>query len=242
MIKSTMMFIVTVLALAAPAMAFGRSGLALGKPAVAARSVDQIPVAFGSAQKTEQQQRKKDVIVVKNALRQMANWNDIWDDGYGYGGGMRGGYYGGGYGGIRLRRDIPSRDVSSYPVRSGSDVWRDDFLFPYRSYGGGYGYGGMRSRRYARGGYGGYYGGGYGDGYYGGYGGMGYGRGYGGGYGYYDSPYDYSYSNRNNFPELRGMGYRRRYSRDYYPYYGYGGYGGGYGMGYGGGYGGYGKE
>lgn len=88
----------------------------------------------------DQAPRKKDVIVVKNYLREIANWNDVWDD---YG--MYGGYGRGGYGGLRLRRDVPSRDVSSLPVRSGSDVWRDDFVFPYRSYGGGYGYGGETS-------------------------------------------------------------------------------------------------
>lgn len=33
-------------------------------------------------------------MVVKNALREFANWNDVWDGDYGYGGGgygMRGG-------------------------------------------------------------------------------------------------------------------------------------------------------
>jgi len=57
-------------------------------------------------------------------------------------GGMGGG---GGYGGgLALRRDIPSRDVSSLPVLSGSDVWRDDWSFPMTSYGGQRGgYGGM---------------------------------------------------------------------------------------------------
>jgi len=74
------------------------------------------------------------VIVTKNALREFANWNDVWD---GYGGGYGG--YGGGYGGMRLRRDIPSRDVAGFNVRSGSDVWRDDYLFPMTSYYGGYG-------------------------------------------------------------------------------------------------------
>ena len=36
----------------------------------------------------------------------------------------------GGSGGLALRRDIPSRDVSSVPILSGSDVWRDDWSFP----------------------------------------------------------------------------------------------------------------
>merc|ERR1712176_628708 len=113
----------------------------------------------------------------------------------------RSGYRRGGYGGsgLALRRDIPSRDVSSYPVLSGSDVWRDDWSFPMTSYN--RGNGGMR--RY--GGYGGYgrgYGG-YGMGY-GGYG-MGYGgygMGYGGGYGGYGG-YGLGYSNSNNYPETR---------------------------------------
>lgn len=37
-------------------------------------------------------------------------------------------------GGLALRRDIPSRDVSSYPVLSGSDVWRDDWSLPMTTY------------------------------------------------------------------------------------------------------------
>ena len=37
-------------------------------------------------------------------------------------------------GGLALRRDIPSRDVSSMPVLSGSDVWRDDWSFPMTVY------------------------------------------------------------------------------------------------------------
>jgi len=80
---------------------------------------------------------------------------------------------------------------------------------------GGYGYGGYGG--YGRGGYGGY--GGYGGGY-----GMGYGGGYGGGYGL-------GYSNMNNYPETREFRARRRYSRDYYPNYGYGGVSGSMGGG-----------
>jgi len=84
---------------------------------------------------------------LSNALREFANWNDVWDGDYGYGGyggmGGMGGYgpyrsgyrRGGGYGsGLALRRDIPSRDVSSSPVLSGSDVWRDDWSFPMTAY------------------------------------------------------------------------------------------------------------
>ena len=52
--------------------------------------------------------------------------------------------------GLALRRDVPSRDVSSTPVLSGSDVWRDDWSFPMTLYNRGYG----SSRRYARDGYG----------------------------------------------------------------------------------------
>ena len=145
MLKSTMMFLLTVLAVASPVAAFSTGGLTvLGKPA-AVNSVDNV-AAFSPVQNFDQQTRRKDIVVVKNYLRDIANYNDVWDGGYGgYGGYGMGGYGGGGrmgYGGLRLRRDIPSRDVSSFPVRSGSDVMRDDFLFPYRSYGGGYGYGG----------------------------------------------------------------------------------------------------
>ena len=63
--------------------------------------------------------------------------------------------------GLALRRDVWSRDVSSTPVLSGSDVWRDDWSFPMTVYNRGYG----SSRRYGRGGY-------YGMGGYGGYGGV----------------------------------------------------------------------
>ena len=62
--------------------------------------------------------------------------------------------------GLALRRDVWSRDVSSTPVLSGSDVWRDDWSFPMTVYNRGYG----SSRRYGRGGYG--------MGGYGGYGGV----------------------------------------------------------------------
>jgi hypothetical protein len=51
--------------------------------------------------------------------------------------------------GLALRRDVWSRDVSSTPVLSGSDVWRDDWSFPMTVYNRGYG----SSRRYGRGGY-----------------------------------------------------------------------------------------
>jgi len=137
MLKTTIMFLLSVLAVAAPVAAFNNGGLAiLGKPAIA-KTAEQV-TTFGPTQRVgDQAPRQKDVTVVKNYLREIANWNDVWDD---YG--MYGGYGRGGYGGLRLRRDVPSRDVSSLPVRSGSDVWRDDFVFPYRSYGGGYGYGG----------------------------------------------------------------------------------------------------
>ena len=61
-------------------------------------------------QQQQHQARDKDAVVLNNALREFANWNDVWDDGYGYGGyggGMGGGMYGpyrggyrrGGYGG-----------------------------------------------------------------------------------------------------------------------------------------------
>eukprot|EP00986_Skeletonema_menzelii_P006469 scaffold2469_cov149-Skeletonema_menzelii.AAC.4 len=124
--------------------------------------------------------------------------------------------------GLALRRDVPSRDVSSTPVLSGSDVWRDDWSFPMTYYNRGYG----SSRRYGRGGYGmggyggygmdGYgYGGGYGGygmggygGYGGGYGGYGYGGGYGG-YGRGYGGYGLGYSNMNNFPETREWRARR---------------------------------
>ena len=45
----------------------------------------------------QHQARDKDAVVLNNALREFANWNDVWDDGYGYGGyggGMGGGMYG----------------------------------------------------------------------------------------------------------------------------------------------------
>ena len=38
-------------------------------------------------------------------------------------------------GGLALRRDIPSRDASSFSVSSGSDVMRDDWAFPLAVYG-----------------------------------------------------------------------------------------------------------
>ena len=196
MFKNTLTVLVSVLAIAGPILAFGPAPLAKSS-GTSRPGLEQCVAAWGS--KKTQTPRSKDAIVARNALREFANWNDVWDGDY-YGG--YGSYGRRGYGGMRLRRDIPSRDVSSYPVRSGSDVWRDDFLFPYRSYGDGWGYGGLRSRRYAR------------DGYYD---------------SYYRSPYgygrgDYSYSNMNNYPELRSYGSRRRYSRDYYPYdYSYGG-------------------
>jgi len=68
--------------------------------------------------------------------------------------------------GLALRRDVWSRDVSSTPVLSGSDVFRDDSSFPMTVYNRGYG----SSRRYGRGGYG--MGGGYGGYGMGGYGGV----------------------------------------------------------------------
>lgn len=42
--------------------------------------------------------------------------------------------YGESRSGLALRRDVPSRDVSSFPVLSGSDVWRDDWSFPMTAY------------------------------------------------------------------------------------------------------------
>eukprot|EP00984_Skeletonema_dohrnii_P035700 scaffold35799_cov161-Skeletonema_dohrnii-CCMP3373.AAC.1 len=133
--------------------------------------------------------------------------------------------------GLALRRDVPSRDVSSTPVLSGSDVWRDDWSFPMTSYNRGYGRSSSNNRRYGRGG------GGYGMGGYGDYGMMG---GYGGGYGMGGYGGGVSGQSRVRYKTpfktmccifvyggYGGMG-------------GYGGYGGGYG-GYGGGYGGYGR-
>eukprot|EP01082_Thalassiosira_pseudonana_P009323 g8340.t1.2.5e17418a.1.5e1746ab g8340 g8340.t1 contig29:294575-296731(-) len=151
--KSAITLVLT--ALLAVTTAFTSPSVSGRASSIAQRSAPAESAAFTS---TLKEGRNRDVVVVKNALREFANWNDVWDGDYGYGGGgygMRGGY-GGMRGGMRLRRDVPSRDVSSYPVRSGSDVWRDDFMFPMTSYNSGYGYGGMGSRRYARGGYGGY--------------------------------------------------------------------------------------
>eukprot|EP00569_Conticribra_weissflogii_P011158 CAMPEP_0171384946 /NCGR_PEP_ID=MMETSP0879-20121228/38732_1 /TAXON_ID=67004 /ORGANISM="Thalassiosira weissflogii, Strain CCMP1336" /LENGTH=216 /DNA_ID=CAMNT_0011897237 /DNA_START=187 /DNA_END=837 /DNA_ORIENTATION=+ len=192
------------------------------------------------------QQRQKDVIVMRN-LRDVADWADY--GGYGGYDGTGGDYYGGGYGGgygldrgygrsgYSRRRDY-SRDVSSFPVASGSDVYNSRYSGyggysgygsgyggGYGGYGGGYGGrmgygygggyggrmgGGMRSRRFDdrvmyRDDYDNY--GGYGRGSYG-YGGMNYGSGSGRGYGQYG---DYSYSNSNNYPALRGTSYRRNY-------------------------------
>ena len=55
-------------------------------------------------QQQQQLSRDKSSIVLNNALREFANWNDVWDGDYGYGGyGMGGGYgrgvYRRGYGG-----------------------------------------------------------------------------------------------------------------------------------------------
>ena len=57
-------------------------------------------------EQTTQSPRDKDSVVLNNALREFANWNDVWDGDYGYGGyGMggygpyRSGYRRGGYGG-----------------------------------------------------------------------------------------------------------------------------------------------
>ena len=40
-------------------------------------------------------------LVLHNALREYANWNDVWDGDYGYGGYGMGGMSGGGYGPYR---------------------------------------------------------------------------------------------------------------------------------------------
>jgi len=42
-------------------------------------------VAFQPPAKEASSARDKDAVVLSNALREFANWNDVWDDGMGYG-------------------------------------------------------------------------------------------------------------------------------------------------------------
>ena len=89
--------IALVLSLVAFTNAFTNPTITVGK-AVPRLSEQQRTIAFQPTTQQEQQlSRDKSSIVLNNALREFANWNDVWDGDYGYGGyGMGGGYGRGG--------------------------------------------------------------------------------------------------------------------------------------------------
>ena len=97
--------IALVLSLLAFTNAFTNPTITVGK-AVPRLSEQQRTIAFQPTTQQQQQQqlsRDKSIIVLNNALREFANWNDVWDGDYGYGGYGMGGYgrgvYRRGYGG-----------------------------------------------------------------------------------------------------------------------------------------------
>lgn len=93
--------IALLLSLVAIANAFTTGPAGTAGKSIPRLSEQKAPVG---ARQLQRQARDKDAVVLSNALREFANWNDVWDGDYGYGGyGMygpyRGGYRRGGYGG-----------------------------------------------------------------------------------------------------------------------------------------------
>ena len=87
--KSAITLVLT--ALLAVTTAFTSPSVSGRASSIAQRSAPAESAAFTS---TLKEGRNRDVVVVKNALRELGNWNDVWDGDYGYGGGgygMRGG-------------------------------------------------------------------------------------------------------------------------------------------------------
>jgi len=99
--------IALVLSLVAFTNAFTNPTITVGKAVPRLSEQQRTTIAFQPTTQQQQQQqlsRDKSIIVLNNALREFANWNDVWDGDYGYGGyGMGGGYgrgvYRRGYGG-----------------------------------------------------------------------------------------------------------------------------------------------
>lgn len=99
--------IALVLSLVAFTNAFTNPTITVGKAVPRLSEQQRTTIAFQPTTQQQQQQqlsRDKSSIVLNNALREFANWNDVWDGDYGYGGyGMGGGYgrgvYRRGYGG-----------------------------------------------------------------------------------------------------------------------------------------------
>ena len=101
--------IALVLSLVAFTNAFTNPTITVGKAVPRLSEQQRTTIAFQPTTQQQQHQqhqqlsRDKSSIVLNNALREFANWNDVWDGDYGYGGYGMGGYgrgvYRRGYGG-----------------------------------------------------------------------------------------------------------------------------------------------